>query len=196
MTPYSWWSPFRTGRATTETGRSKRCRRRCKSAANLPPLRVPGQDFQSHPQAYLAQQARGRAEFHYQASVRYDSLVERDGFELPVPLVFLSNRGFSGSFVFSVGADRRSRRKRNGREAGYFRLNRRNRQFESIPLPQAVHSDPGCVIQTYRSDYVFDAAGALTITPCIISAEVFPRSVSWFGLHGSREEPGVFRSLR
>jgi hypothetical protein len=65
-------------------------------------------------------------------------MVERNGFELPVPLVFLSNRGFSGCFFFSVGADRRSRRKRNGREAGYFRLNRRNRQFESIPLRQRV----------------------------------------------------------
>jgi len=66
------------------------------------------------------------------------SLHERNGFELPVPLVFLSNRGFSGSFVFSVGANRRSRRKRNGQEASYFRLNRRNRQFESIPLRQRV----------------------------------------------------------
>ena len=70
---------------------------------------------------------------------RSDSMGERNGFELPVPLVFLSNRGFSGSFVFSVGADRRSRRKRNGPEAGYFRLNRRNRQFESIPLHHSVH---------------------------------------------------------
>jgi hypothetical protein len=65
-------------------------------------------------------------------------MVERNGLELPVPLVFLSNRGFSGSFVFSVGADRRSRRKRNGREAGYFRLNKRNRQFESISLHHPV----------------------------------------------------------
>ena len=64
-------------------------------------------------------------------------MAERSEFELPVPLVFLSNRGFSGSFVFSVGTDRRPRRKRNGREAGYFRLNRRNRQFESISLIQS-----------------------------------------------------------
>ena len=46
-------------------------------------------------------------ECQYRASVRSDSLAERSGFELPVPLVTYRNRGLSASFVFSVGADQR-----------------------------------------------------------------------------------------
>ena len=44
-------------------------------------------------------------------------MVERNGFELPVPLVLLSNRGFSGSFVFSsapTGAHEKAERTGSG----------------------------------------------------------------------------------